>query len=199
MRKINNEIKNNFLFQAIYGLFYPATLGAILVYLLQDVFTMKLLQKGIFPITSLFCLVWYFVIDFYVGYSNFKGRENEYNLRYVFCDVIIIITALLAYYGLWLSDKDFLFFISLSIMALTLLVLDYFDAMDAKMEYNIRNFYSLILLTLVFISSGITLISLMFPNSLFYLIFKNLFILIIGIGLVYYTFYILSDESFNVK
>lgn len=201
--KTNKKIRNEFFYQTIYELFYPAVLGTILVYIVRDVLSGDLVHKGIFAIMTLTCLVWYFVLDFYVGFTNFKGDEESYDFRYLILDIIFIITAFSTYYGLWLSDVDldFLFFISCTIITGLLILLDHFDAKDAYPEtkFNINSFYCISLLILGILSVGMTIVSLALSKSLFYLITKYSFISLIVIILILYSLYILSDESFRYK
>jgi len=197
--RIKKEIRNEFFFQIIYGLFYPAVLGTILVYVMQDALSSSLFKSGIFPVISLFCLVWYFVLDFYVGFTNFKGDDKNYDLRYTFCDIVVIIAAFIAYYGLWLSHLEFLFFIAVSIISWTLILLDYYDTVDVNEKFEFSSSYDLMLLIFGIVSFGMSIVSLTIPQSLFYIISKNLFIVLTSAGILYYTFYILSEESYELE
>jgi hypothetical protein len=199
--KINKEIRNDFFFQSVYGLFYPAVLGTFLVDIIKNALSGELFNNGFFPVISLIILVWYFVLDFYIGFANFKGKENEYDIRYLLCDMAVISAAFIAYYGLWLSKPklEFLLFGSLAIICLILVLLDYFDAIDSKTKYKITNLYTMILIMLGLLSIGLSIVSLTLSFSMFYLIIKNIFILVIGLGILYYTFYILSEESYEVE
>jgi hypothetical protein len=199
--KINKKIRNEFLYQTVYGLFYPAALGAVLVYIMQDALSGELFRNGIFPLATLIWLVWYFILDYYVGFTNFKGDEKSYDFRYMMCDVTFIIAAFVAYYGLWLSklNLDFLFFISFTVITVLLIILDYFDVKDAKRKFEIRSSYCISMSILSILSVGMIIVSLTLSESLFYSIAKYLFILLAGIILIFYTLYILSDDSFDIK
>ena len=193
---IDKEIRNEFFFNTVYGLLYPAVLGTALVYIIQDFITGKIFTNGVFSFISLFLLMWYFVLDFSVGSSNFKKNVNMYNIRYLLCDLGVIISFFLAYYGVWLSHFEFLFFLSFAIISSILLMLDYFDASEKQINFCIKNFYDTILSIFLCVSLCMTIISIFFSESLLYQIPKYLFLVFLGAGIFYYTTYILSKESF---
>lgn len=192
--KIDAGLRNQFFFQIIYGLFYPATLGTILVYTMQDIFEGKLFNNEVFSLISLSFLIWYFLLDFHVGFLYFKGDEQNYDMRHMLCDVFEIIALFLSYYALLKFHYEFLFFICVSITALILILLDYFNSTDDKEKFRMFSFYPLLLSILGLVSLGMLVVSVTILDSLFYKISKYLFILFTGIVLVYYTIYVSSDE-----
>lgn len=195
--RIQKEIRNEFFFKTVYSLFYPAVLGTIFVYSLQGIFNGDILNIGLFSIMSLGFLIWYFILDFYVGLTNFEEDKKSYDFRYLLCDLVIIVVAFLAFFGLWFSKDDTLFYVSVLIFGFILLLLDYFNSIDENSQFSLKDSYNLMLIILCLISIGMIIASFIIAETQTYTILKYTSVLLFGIGIVYYTFYILSDNSFE--
>lgn len=199
--RINKKIRNTFFFHAIYGLLYPAVLGTVFFNVINFLFFKESVNEITpFSMISTVLLIWYFIIDLYVGTDNFSDRKKKYDYRYLFCDLIIILTIILVYYSLWvLPNADCLLYISLCVICVTLVLLDCFDQYDFRKHYKIINPYNLILIAIGLISIIMGLLSYYFINSCFYIILKYVFIISIGMIIVRFTYYILSDKSYEVE
>lgn len=178
--RINKKIRNSFFFHIIYGLLYPAVLGSIFYNGINLLFADDLANKcTFFSLISTILLIWYFIIDFYVGIDNFSNRKEKYDYRYLFCDLIIILSIFCAYYSLWeLANAEYLLYISLCIICVILVLLDCFDQYDYYKHYNIINRYNLILIAIGLISIIASLVSYYLKDDIFYDVFKYIFIIL---------------------
>lgn len=190
LHRIDRKLRNVFFFNTIYGLLYPSVLGAIFVYIIERLIDGKLFDKDCFSLLSSFFLIWYFILDFYIGFYNFKGDEESYDFRHMLCDAIIIFFLFLSYYGVWLSNSEYLLYVSIFVICLALILVDVFDAPRGDLHS-----YILLLAMIGLLSLAMFFISIIFFHTLLYTIIKYIFIIVLGIGVLYYTSCILSIDS----
>lgn len=189
--RINKKIKNQFYFQTIYNLLYPAVLGTVFVSLLLSISNGDVLANGFFPLLATIILIWYFLLDYFMGLNSFKEEETSYTNSFMICDLVVVVCLFISFFGLWYSNNEFLVFASLSGLGLSFL---YWSYLVEKNEFKIFDTYNFLLLLFSILSMIFVFLSLFYSDKQIYIIGKYGFIFLTTILLVLYTKYCLSEE-----